>query len=42
MRHSEDKALGVDVKLFKLHPNGRAVELPGEVVSVERSLGTLS
>lgn len=30
-----------DVKLFKLHPNGRAVELPGEAVSVERSLQTL-
>ncbi len=30
-----------DVKLFKLHSNGRAVELPGEAVSVERSLQTL-
>lgn len=30
-----------DVKLFKLHPNGRAVELSGEAVSVERSLQTL-
>lgn len=30
-----------DVKLFKLHPNGRAVELPGEAVSVERSLQTV-
>jgi predicted transport protein len=30
-----------DVKLFKLHPTGRAVELPGEAVSVERSLQTL-
>lgn len=25
-----------DVKLFKLHPNGRAAELLGEAVSVER------
>ncbi len=30
-----------DVKLFKLHPTGRAIELPGEAVSVERSLQTL-
>lgn len=30
-----------DVKLFKLHPNGCAVELPGEAISVERSLQTL-
>lgn len=30
-----------DVKLFKFHPNGRVVELPGEAVSVERSLQTL-
>ena len=30
-----------DVKLFKLHSNGRVVELPGEAVSVERSLQTL-
>lgn len=30
-----------DVKLFKIQPNGRAVELPGEAVSVERSLQTL-
>lgn len=30
-----------DVKLFKLHPSGGAVELPGEAVSVERSLQTL-
>lgn len=30
-----------DVKLFKLHANGGAVELQGEAVSVERSLQTL-
>lgn len=30
-----------DVKLFKLNSNGRAVALPGEAVSVERSLQTL-
>jgi predicted transport protein len=30
-----------DVKLFKLHPTGRAIELPGEAVSIERSLQTL-
>jgi len=30
-----------DVKLFKLSPSGRAVELPGEAVSIERSLQTL-
>src|SRR5688500_8101350 len=30
-----------DVKLFRLNPNGRAVELPGEAVSVERSLQSL-
>jgi hypothetical protein len=30
-----------DVKLFKLHTSGRAVELPGEAVSVERSLQTM-
>lgn len=30
-----------DVKLFQLHPTGRAVELPGEAVSIERSLQTL-
>jgi predicted transport protein len=30
-----------DVKLFKLHTTGRAVELPGEAVSIERSLQTL-
>jgi hypothetical protein len=30
-----------DVKLFKLQPDGRAAELHGEAVSVERSLQTL-
>jgi predicted transport protein len=30
-----------DVKLFKLHANGRAVELSGDAVRVERSLQTL-